>query len=36
MGGGMEIITGVERRRRWRLEDKLDTSRNPDVDWREG
>ena len=23
MGGGMEIITGVERRRRWRLEDKL-------------
>ena len=23
MVGGMEIITGVERRRRWRLEDKL-------------
>lgn len=23
MNGGMEIITGVERRRRWRLEDKL-------------
>ena len=22
-GGGMEIITGVERRRRWRAEDKL-------------